>query len=245
MNLKKSFVLFAALLMLASFAFAQTADEIIAKYVKVTGGEAKYKAVKTSYAEGTLAMPTMGMEFKFTRTTKRPNKMKMEMVDEASGMMVVNVIDGDKGWMINSFMGISEPVEMDENTFKQNASQADPDGFMFDREAKGYKLEYVGVEERAGLKVHNVKVINKEGIETNTYFDVDSGILMGTSTTVEQMGQTVTSETRMADYKEVGGMLIPHTITILANGMEMTMTMTKVTQNENVDDSIFVMPTAK
>ena len=242
MNSKKIFVLFAALLMVASFSFAQTADEIIAKYVKVTGGEAKYKAIKSSYAEGTFSMPAMGMEFKFKRYSKRPDKMKNEMVDDTSGAMIVQCVNGDKGWMINSFMGITEPVEMDEMTFKTFSAQADPDGFMFNREKNGMKTEYVGLEDRAGLKVHKINITNKEGMTTSYYFDSDSGILMGTETTVEQMGQQITTETRMADYKEVGGLLVPHTITIMAQGMEMSMVMTKVSQNIDIADSIFEMP---
>lgn len=245
MNLKKSFTLLVALLMLASFAFAQTAEEVLAKYVKVSGGEAKLKAIVTSYEEGKLSIPAQGVEFDFKRMIKRPDKMKMEMVELNSGMMIVNCINGEKGWMINSFQGISEPVEMDEATYKMTAPQADPDGFMFKREARGIKLEYVGVEDRAGLKVHNIKVTSKEGVVSNSFFDTESGVLVGTLALTEQMGQKISTETRMSNYKKVNGILFAHTTVIITSGMEMTMTMTRYEPNSQLDDSHFAMRASK
>jgi outer membrane lipoprotein-sorting protein len=52
----------------------------------------------------------------------------------------------------------------------------------------------------------------------------------------------VDTETVLSDYKKVDGTMIPHTIVIIQNGeVFMTITLTEVSFNTGLEDSLFKM----
>lgn len=244
MSFKKSIVLFLVIFTFTSLAFSQTAEEIITKYIKVTGGEAKYQTVKTSISKGTFTIPIAGISMDLTVYSKQPDKQKIVMLDEASGMKVINSVNGEQGWLVDSFQGIFEPTQMDETTYKTTLQDANPDSFLFNREKNGYKVEYVGIEDKGTSKAHNIKITDKFQQVTNAFFDHESGLLLNIVVD-ESKNQSVISETRMSDYKDVNGLLLPHTVTIISQGMELTMSIDEIIHNPPIDDSIFLMPESK
>src|SRR5690349_1333389 len=76
---------------------AQTADEIIAKYIKTIGGMEKIEAVKTLRRTG-KSTSGGGFEAVIIEENKRPNLVRQEFV--LQGMTGVNAYDGKTGWKI-------------------------------------------------------------------------------------------------------------------------------------------------
>ena len=132
-----------ALGLMAAGAFAMTADELIEKNFEAQGGLDKLKSIQTIKATGKFL--TYGMEFPFTSTQMRPNKMRIDA--DINGQAMVQAFDGADAWSINPMTGSKEPQDMSPLEAKGFKLQADMDGLLIDYEKKGYTVEYIGADE--------------------------------------------------------------------------------------------------
>ena len=95
---KNYIILSIAFLCLTAFTnVAQTADEIIAKYVTASGGMDKIKGVKTEKV--TLTIETGGMIINQTLYRKRPSMLREETL--LQGKTSLQAFNGKEGWVIN------------------------------------------------------------------------------------------------------------------------------------------------
>src|SRR5688572_10741444 len=85
-----------SLLLLVSGLFAQSADEVINKYIAATGGAEKLKAVKSLYMEGVAVMQN-GQEVT-SKIYKVQDQLYRRDVDFGMGKMTMLVTDKE-GWM--------------------------------------------------------------------------------------------------------------------------------------------------
>ena len=86
-----------ALLIVVIPVSAQTADEIIAKYVKTIGGAERIQAIKTLRRAGKIIVGP-GFEMTVLEENKRPNLVRRNM--SMQGITAVNAYDGQTGWKI-------------------------------------------------------------------------------------------------------------------------------------------------
>ena len=90
-------------LLLLSFSVpAQTADEIIAKYVQKIGGMGTIQAIKTIRYTGKF-MAGGGFEAVVVNEKKRPNLVREEF--SLQGLTQILAYDGKNGWKISPFEG--------------------------------------------------------------------------------------------------------------------------------------------
>ena len=90
---------------LAMFAMpvsAQTAEEIVAKYIKTIGGVEKIEAIKTLRRTGKYTGGG-GFEAVVIQENKRPQMARQEF--SMQGMTGVNAYDGKTGWKIEPWQG--------------------------------------------------------------------------------------------------------------------------------------------
>jgi hypothetical protein len=110
--MKKSFItvsfLFAVVL-----ANAQSLEDIISKYT-VANKLDKINNFKTIKITAKTSM--MGMDMPMEMWMKNPNKIKS--VTSFNGQEIVQVFDGEKGYMINPMAGSNTPVEMTSEQIK-------------------------------------------------------------------------------------------------------------------------------
>src|SRR5258708_30816028 len=85
---------------------AQTADEIIAKYLTNVGGMDKIQAVTTLRRTGKIVLGG-GFEAGGKQESKRPNKLRQEFVIQ--GLTGGHAYDGKKGWKIQPLRGEKDP----------------------------------------------------------------------------------------------------------------------------------------
>src|SRR5438034_8985565 len=100
------------LLLFSSFAFSQTADELIAKNIQAKGGMDKIKAIIT--VRMTVKLDAAGG---FTGLIGQEN-MRPSLVREAvtlQGMTQVQAYDGSLGWQIGLLGGRTDPLIMGED----------------------------------------------------------------------------------------------------------------------------------
>src|SRR2546423_14018984 len=90
----------AALAVFAVSASAQTADEIVAKFIKTIGGMEKIQAVKSLRRTGKFNGGG-GFEAVIVEENKRPNLVRQEF--QIQGMTGVTAYDGKTGWEIEAW----------------------------------------------------------------------------------------------------------------------------------------------
>jgi outer membrane lipoprotein-sorting protein len=225
----------------AAAAGAQTVDEIVAKNLQAKGGAEKWKSVNSVKMTGRITL--QGTELPLTVYAKRPNLNRQEIT--LKDKQIVQAFDGTSAWVINPMMGGDEPRELPKPAAETMRHSADFDGALIDYRQKGHTVELVGSEKIDGREVHHLKVTMKGGdVEQHYYLDAQTGIEVRTSTDVDLgTGQKQPLVTEMSDYRQVDGIMIPHTVRQLLNGKPVVqMTIDTVEFNPPIDDQLFRMP---
>src|SRR2546426_10394619 len=110
-----------ALLRLAGLALcalplsAQSADDIIAKYIKTVGGMERIQAVQTLRRTGKFTGGG-GFEAAVLQENKRPNKVREEF--SLQGMTGINAYDGKTGWKIEPWQGKKDAEAVSQGEMK-------------------------------------------------------------------------------------------------------------------------------
>jgi outer membrane lipoprotein-sorting protein len=228
----------------AATAYAQTADEIVAKNLKAKGGVEKLKAMNSVKITGTIS--AQGMEMPMTTWAKRPNLMRREM--QINDKRIVTGFDGITVWGINPMMsGSDEPQELTGPMAQMTKDDADFDGVLVDYKEKGHKVELVGTETLEGKKVYHLKITKKNGQIQQYYLDAESGVEVRTVMSL-QMGASTVAEvvTDLSNYQTIDGLSVPFSMKQSMNGtVAAEVKIDKVEFNLPIDETMFKMPGKK
>lgn len=231
--MKKSFALLAALLV-ASVCIAQSLDEIANKYYAANGIENLEKA-QTITMQGTMSQ--MGMELPITIMVKRPNKIKV--MQEFSGMEIIVLFDGEKGYMINPMTGSTDPVEIPGDQLSSvQEYNVFRDSFM--EAFKAGRVTMDGEEDVEGKPAFKINITSEAGTTTTVLIDKESFLTVKTAQTVSQMGQEMLVESYVREHREIKGARFGTVIVQFVNGSELGgMTFEKIEIDTPLDDSVF------
>ncbi|MEW6456281.1 MAG: outer membrane lipoprotein-sorting protein [Acidobacteriota bacterium] len=225
-----------------SFAFSQTADEIIAKNLEKKGGIEKLKAIQSIKMTGKVI--SQAVEMPMVMWAKRPNMLRIESTFQDK--KIVQAFDGEKAWWIMPFLGSEDPQEMTGMQADSIKEQADFDGPLVNYREKGHKVELLGKEDMAGTEVYKLRITYKDGKEKFFFLDTESCIELKQSETVDYQGTPLHVERFFGDYKEVNGILIPHSIEArVNNNPQSQITIESIELNPEIEDEFFKMPEKK
>ncbi|REJ85730.1 MAG: hypothetical protein DWQ36_08090 [Acidobacteria bacterium] len=229
----------AVLLAGAAPAADMTLEQVLTKHFEAIGGEEAWKNVQSMRSVGKMVMGPM--EAPMSITVVRPNKMRMEF--EVQGMTAIQAYDGESGWQVMPFQGSTEPAPMDPEMVKNLEAEADIEGPLVDYAAKGHEVELVGKEEFEGTEAYHVKITTKSGRDISYFLDAEYFVPIGRreKTTIPGMGEMEVT-TSISDYKEVGGLMIPHAMSGSTPMGEQSMTFSTIEIDAEIDESIFDMP---
>jgi hypothetical protein len=227
--------------LLAAPASAQTADEIVAKYIKAVGGMEKIQAVKTLRRSGKIVVGG-GLEIPTVQENKRPNMFRQEI--SLQGLTGVMAYNGKAGWKVEPFQGKKDPESLGEEEIKQVVEESDFDGPLVNYQQKGNKVEFVGMEPVEGTDAYKLKVTLANGEVRFYYMDTDYYVPIKVETKRIIRGAEVEAETVLGDYKEVDGWYLPFSIESGPKGSQFKakVTFDKIKANVPIDDSRFVAP---
>ncbi len=239
--LRRLAVLFLAAGLAVVPAAAQTVDELIAKNIEARGGLEKMKAVQSLRMSGKMSMGP-GMEAPMTLEMKRPRNLRMEFTIQ--GMTGIQGYDGKTGWSVMPFQGKKDPEPMSPDELKMIEEQADMDGPLVDYKAKGHKVELVGKEKVEGSDAWKIKLTLKDGTVQYAFLDADSFLEIKQEMKRTIRGSEVEFESTLGDYKEVAGLLIPHSIQSNAKGRpeKQNLIIDTIEVNPTLDDARYRMP---
>jgi len=242
---RKPLITAAAVFALALPMFAQTADEIMANYVKAVGGMDKIKTIKTLRTTGKLSAPG-GFEAPVMEEKKRPNLDRQELTFQ--GQTQVQAYDGKNGWKIDPFQGKKDPEALSEEELKGVLDDASFDDVLTDPKANDATVEFVGKEPVEGTDAYKLKVTRaKTGTVQYYYLDTDANLPIKVETKRMIRGAERELETIIGDYKQFDGMTIPTSFEFGVKGkpdQRQKVTIEKVEFNVPIDDSRFKMPAA-
>lgn len=222
-------------------ASAQTADEIVAKYIKAVGGMEKIQAVNTLRRSGKI-IAGGGFELATVQESKRPNMLRQEIV--LQGLTGVLAYNGKTGWKVEPFQGKKDPEALGEEEMKQVVEGADFDGPLVNYQQKGNKVEFVGMEPVEGTDAYKLKVTLANGEIRFYYMDTDYYVPIKIESKLIIRGAEIESETILGDYKEVNGWYLPFSIESGPKGSQFKSKVAydKIEANVPVEDSRFVAP---
>ena len=234
----------AGLILFAAQASAQTADELIAKYIETVGGMEKIQAVKSLRREG-IYNGGGGFEAPVVEEFKRPNFAREEI--QIQGLTGVNAYDGKNGWKIEPWNGKKDAEALGEEELKGILEDTDFEGPLVNYQQKGNKVEYVGTDQFEGTDVYKLKVTSPDGDVRIYYLDSDYYVPIKIDTKRFVRGAEREYETILGNYKEVAGWYLPFSVESGTKGSSFrsTVTYTKIEPNVALDDSIFRAPAAK
>lgn len=212
------------------------AKEIIAKYIKVTGGEQARLKHSSSHVKGTMSMPAMGMSGALEAFAAKPNRMLIKV--EMQGMGLISQgFDGKVGWLIHPMMGpsIQEGAELE-----QTRIGADYYGEI--RKHKLYKsMETVDLTEFEGKKCYKIKLVPEKGFPVFEFYDVESGLRRGSQmTAITAMGEMPLTNVE-SEYKKMGGLIVA-TKTVQKLPMQEVVIKIESIEYDKVDDAVFKLP---
>lgn len=234
----------AGIVCLASIgAFAQTADELVAKNLQAKGGIDKIKAIKSIRMVGQF--DASGFKATVGQEQKRPEMMRQTFT--VQGMTQVQAYDGSSGWQISPFGGRKDPEMLGEDDLRDLSESADFDGPLVDAQAKGNKIEYMGHDQVDGDDAYKLKVTLKNGDILYYYLDPDTYIEIQVEKQQFIRGSVRESVTVLGSYKPVNGVMYPFS---LESGPKNNpdargkITITKIEANVPIEDNDFKMPAA-
>jgi len=240
--MRKAIFAFAVLALSALSATAQTADDIVIKYIKTVGGMQKIQAVKGLRRTGKV-IAGGGFEIPLVEENKRPNLVRQDVTIQ--GLVGSNAYDGKTGWKIAPWQGKKDAETMGEAELKSIIDSSDFDGPLVNYKQKGNKVEYIGMDEVEGTDTFKLKVTKANGEVQYFYMDTDYYVPIRIDTKRMIRGAEIEVETVLGDYKEVDGWYIPHSVEIGAKGSQFRQKIAyeKIEANVTIDDRRFSMPT--
>jgi outer membrane lipoprotein-sorting protein len=236
--MKKNFLAL-ALLLSAIATYAQTADDIINKYIAAIGGVDNWKKINSWKQTGSVI--TQGMSMPYQGLQARPNLSYTEV--EFQGNKFIDAFDGTIAWGQNPFLGATTPTKKSDEETLEQANEPFEDAFM-DYKTKGHSVVLGEIEEIEGTKCHKLTLKRASGdekiyfIHTTTYLPV---CVRSFLTVGPNKGEAV--DNFESDYRLVEGVQIPHTIEQKVNGQTaLTIKIDKIEVNPVIDKSRFSMP---
>ena len=228
--------LIAALCCLPALA-ADKAEEIIARHIAARGGD-NWQSVKTMKLTGSYM--AFSKPNPFTLTKAWPDKMRFEhtLIEDVTTIGS----DGEALWWIHPGMGIAEPAYiqgLDRIVQSQDADLFTP---FFTYRDHGYQVSYEGIGEIEGVEGHQLKLVRGENHVETWIIDPETFLEAARQSPGSDYGRPFEQLTFFDDFREVDGVMVPHTVETLWHTRRRLMEVKAVEIGVAVGDDVFVKP---
>ena len=217
---------------------AQTVDEIVTKHIDAIGGKEAISKVKSMIIHSDIEV--MGISLSSTGTVLVGKGFKN--VANFNGVEIIQCVTPTGGWTVNPLQGVPEPQPLPDDELKAAQSVLDSGDDLYDYKNKGSKVELLGRENLEGTNTYKVKLVDKNGKIITLFIDPSNYQVLRKESTSKVNGEDVNSVSLFSDYKKTDfGLVMPYK-TITNQGFEITLKVTKVEFNKEIDPKIFEMP---
>jgi hypothetical protein len=211
-----------------------SAEEIILKYLTVTGLLEHADQFQNRMTVGKFLMPKIAYEGEVTTYTVPPDFRRMDVLQGTEKIFSSGVKDG-VAWTIDPMNGARILEGLDR---LRTLRQCNFDIFL------SWQLEFVAAEvDRPSSESeethHRVILSSRRGERLIASFDRQSGLL---TRMISQAGSSRIS-IDISDYREVDGMLIPHLLdTDLDGAMTLQIAATSIQHNVEIPEEVLALP---
>jgi hypothetical protein len=242
----RTLLLLVAFVVCNGIVHAQTLQSLLTEYHKAIGGADKLIAMNTVIVRAKSQGGGGGQKRPMTFTIKLPDKARMDYSFQP-GLTYIQAFDGTMGWTVQPWTGSLDPQPLNEDNAKDAkriARMVHNDLVMNGKD--GTKLDYKGKDEIEGSEVYKIEATRKDGTVVIYFLDVDSYLIVKTTTKYSESGVAVESEMFPSDYKTVNGLTLAYTFETKSNGEVTGANYVEVYDfTSKVDDAFFTMPAKK
>jgi len=140
---------------------AQTADEIISKYLQALGGQEKLKTIQTVVMEGSLSVQGFELPIKLSYIHNKGVRQDFSL----NGMNGYSIITPNAGWNFNPFQGQTKPEPVTADDINEGINQLDIQSPFIDYGTKGHAIELLDKEDIEGTECYKIRFTYKNGKE--------------------------------------------------------------------------------
>jgi hypothetical protein len=229
-------------------ASAQTADDIIEKYLTAIGGREALGKLTSRSAVGTITLSTPAGEISgpIEILNQRPNKsrtlIKVDLSALGAGPMTLDQrFDGTSAYALDTLQGNRDITG---NQLENMKNGMFPTPFLTYKE-QGATVE-LGGKEKVGQRDAYLLIFKpKSGSVARQYIDAESYLPVKLVVKVDlpQIGEFEQS-TELSDFREVDGVKVPFTVKATSAVQSFTIALTKVEHNTKIDEALFSKPVA-
>jgi hypothetical protein len=230
-------------------ASAQTADEIIEKYLTAMGGRAAIEKLTSRSTIGTMTLSTPAGDVSgpIETVNQRPNKTRtlinLDLSSLGAGPMVLDQrFDGTSGYALDSLRGNRDITGGQLENMKNSVF---PNPFLNYRE-RGVTVELSGKEKVGEREAYVLILKPKSGPVSRQFVDTESylPIKLVVKVDLPDVGE-VEQTTEFSDYRDVDGVKVAFKVKGTSAVQSFTVTLTKVEHNKKIDDALFSKPAEK
>jgi hypothetical protein len=194
-----------------------SAEQVLSRYVEVTGGAAAYENVKTQRSSGTIEFKGMGLKAKVQTFVALPNNSSTTLDLGGLGQMRSGVKDG-VAWELSPMQG-PRLLEGQEREFTLRTTRLDA---PIKWKELYKKVTVEAAEEVEGKSCFRLVAEPVSGGNAETsWYDVETGLLVKSRITLTSPMGEVPFETVMAEYRDAGGFKVPYKLTQRAGPQEL------------------------
>jgi outer membrane lipoprotein-sorting protein len=236
----------ASLAFLASAASAAdlTAAQIAERNAAARGGVAAWRAVQSMSMTGEMdAGGKTNAKLPYTMSLKRPHMSRLEI--RFDNQTAVQTYDGKQGWKYRPYLGRVEAEPLTPAELQSEQATDELDGPLIDAERKGTKVEVAGVDKVEGKDAYRLKLTSAGGASRNLWIDAASFLEVKIDGEPRKLdGRAHKVAVFFRDYKTVNGLIIPHTLETVVEGVKKTrkIVVKSVAINPKLDDALFGKP---
>ena len=215
-----------------------TGEEVLLRYVEVTGGKDAYKAIKTTKTTGGFSIPAQGLKGTLEITTVKPGKIASIVEIEGMGNQK-QICDGKRCWEDSTMNGVRLVTGAEAKQMKKQ-SQLE---IIYNPKKFFKTMENKGIEKVKGEECYKISLVTKDGDKVESYFSVKTGLQTKSITDLQTPMGPLKTEAFSSGYKKINGISTAMKIEqVFSNGMTQIIQMDKIEYNIDVPDSVFELP---
>jgi zinc protease len=213
-----------------------SAQEVLARFVKEIGGQGAFDKIQSQHLTGKFEMGAQGMNGALEVFAKRPDKLLIKITLPGMGEMLQGY-DGKVGWAANPITG---PMLLEGKMLDQLKEQASFDAVLHDA-ARFRATQNAGEAEFDGKKCYKLKLVKESGEDSTEYYEIQSGLLVGSSEVQETPLGAVPVTAVISDYRKFGEIRFATRLTEKTGPLTQVMSFDTMEIN-NVEDAVFALP---
>lgn len=202
-----------------------TVDDVLEQYLQAIGSRERMEQVTDM--KMVMKAEMMGQEVVLTTFRKSPNLYLME-TSMGGQVMSKQLFDGEK-FIVSTPMGRQEFTEGQEFEMMRSQAVMHPE---LHYKTMGIRKSLAGMETVQGKLAYKVEVVSEAGVKSYDYYDAESGLKIQSHS---QEGTVL-----YGDYKEIDGLLFPHSIKQEMGPQMLEVHLESVELNTGLDDDLFM-----